>query len=180
MSTQTLSSVAIEVVGQYGQAGKLVVGATRKRARRFFDDTNTRYAEFLDRRPLPLVNDAVKASLVDAQQRIAGFHADGITAGSDGAWQAIDTLAAGLQRGVERMAAAAERVEAALDSKALSTVGTLTLPVAQLSLEIANRTLQGAESLSERWVGGDDPVVEVAAPVTPPAKKGARRARARA
>lgn len=181
MSTPTFSAVAIQVAGQYGQAGKLVVGATRKRAFRLVVDTNARYAEFLDRRPLPLVSDAVKASLVDAQQRIAGFVEDGIVTGSDRAEQAIASVTAGVHRSVARIAATAERLEAAFDSKALSTVGTLTLPVAQLSLEIANRTVQGAERLSARWVGADEAqVVEVAAPATRPAKKAARRAHARA
>jgi len=179
MSTQTLSSVAIEVVDQYGQAGKLVFGATRERARRFVVDTNQRYAGFLNRRPLPLVNDAVKASLIDAQQQVTGFFADGISSGSDRAGQAIDMLAAGVHRGVERIAAAAEGVETAFDTRALSIAGTLTMPVAQLSLEIANRTVRGAERLSARWSGrGASEPNEVAAPATQPAIKRARRARA--
>ena len=90
MSTQTLSSVATHVVGQYSQVGKLIVGTYRAGAQRLVSGANTRYAAFLNSRSLPLVNEAVKASLIDVQQQFAGLVEGGITSGSDRAEQAID------------------------------------------------------------------------------------------
>jgi len=58
MSTQTFSSVASHVVGQYSQIGKLIVGTYRTGAQRLVNGANTRYAEFLNRRALPLVTRA--------------------------------------------------------------------------------------------------------------------------
>ncbi len=179
MSTQTLSSVATHVVGQYSQVGKLIVGAYRTGAQRFVSGANTRYAAFLNRRSLPLVNGAVKASLIDAQQQIAGLVEGGIANGSERAEQAIDLLTGGVNGGIKRIAATAERVETAFDTTAITTVGSLTMPVAQVSLEIANRAVEGTKRLSARVIGADTEVIEVATTAKRAVKKAVRRVKAR-
>jgi hypothetical protein len=176
MSTQTLSSVASHVVGQYSQVGKLIVGTYRAGAQRLVSGANERYAEFLYSRSLPLMNEAVKDSLIDVQQQFAGLVEGGITNGSNRAEQAIDLLASGVNSGIKRIAATAERVETAFDTNAITTVGSLTMPVAQVSLEIANRTVEGTKRLSARVIGAE---AEVAATAKPAAKKAVRRTKAR-
>ena len=141
MSTQTFSSVASHVVGQYNQVGKLIVGTWRAGAQRLFTGANERYAEFVYSRSLPLMNEAVKDSLIDVQQQFAGLVEGGITNGSNRAEQAIDLLASGVKGGIKRIAATAERVETAFDTNAIKTAGTLAMPAAQVSLEIANRAV---------------------------------------
>ena len=180
MSTQTLSSVATHVVGQYSQIGKLIVGTYRAGAQRFVSGANTRYAAFLNSRSLPLVNEAVKASLIDVQQQFAGLVEGGITNGSDRAEQAIDFLAGGVNNGIQRIAATTERVETAFDTTALTTVGSLTMPVAQVSLEIANRALNGTKRLSARVIGAEAAVAEAATSPKRAVKKAVRRVKARA
>ena len=175
MSTQTLSSVATHVVGQYSQVGKLIVGTYRAGAQRFVSGANTRYAAFLNSRSLPLVNEAVRDSLIDVQQQFAGLVEGGITTDSNRAEQAIDLLAGGINGGIKRIAATTERVETAFDTTALTTVGTLTMPVAQVSLEIANRAVEGTKRLSARVIGAE---VEVAA-TKQAVKKAVRRVKAR-
>ena len=176
MSTQTLSSVATHVVGKYGQIGKLIVGTYRAGAQRFVSGANTRYAAFLNSRSLPLVNEAVKASLIDVQQQFAGLVEGGITSGSNRAEQAIDFLAGGVNNGIQRIAATAERVETAFDTTAITTVGSLTMPAAQVSLEIANRAVEGTKRLSARVIGAE---AEVAATAKRAVKKAVRRTKAR-
>jgi len=176
MSTQTLSSVATHVVGQYSQVGKLIVGTYRAGAQRFVSGANTRYAAFLNSRSLPLVNEAVKASLIDVQQQFAGLVEGGITSGSNRAEQAIDFLAGGVNNGIQRIAATAERVETAFDTTAITTVGSLTMPAAQVSLEIANRAVEGTKRLSARVIGAE---AEVAATAKRAVKKAVRRTKAR-
>ena len=179
MSTQTLSSVASNVVGQYSQVGKLIVGAYRSGAQRLVHGANARYVSFLNNRTLPLVNDDVKASLINTQTQIADAFVGGINNGSDRAEQAIDFVAGGVNGGIQRVAATAGRVEEAFDTKALSTVGSLAiLPVAQVSLEIANRAVDGTKRLSQRVVGADIEVAQVAAKTKRVVKKAVRRARA--
>ena len=152
MSTQTLSSVATHVVGQYSQVGKLIVGTYRAGAQRLVSGANTRYAAFLYSRSLPWVNEDVKASLVDVQRQFAGLVEGGITGSSDRAEQAIEALAGGINGGIQRLAATAERVETAFDTTAIATVGTLTMPAAHVSLEIANRVVERTKRLSARVI----------------------------
>ena len=176
MPTQTLSSVASNVVGQYSQVGKLIVGTYRAGAQRFVSGANTRYAEFLNSRSLPLMNEAVKASLIDVQQQIAGLVEGGITSGSDRAEQVIDFVAGGVSGGIQRIAATAERVETAFDTSAITTVGSLTMPAAQVSLEIANRAVEGTKRLSDRVIGAEPEVTVTAKRAV---KKAVRRTKAR-
>ncbi|MEO6409217.1 MAG: hypothetical protein ABIO45_10770 [Burkholderiaceae bacterium] len=177
MSTQNFSSVATHVVGQYGQVGKLIVSTYRTGAQRFVAGANTRYDAFLNGRSLPLVNDAVKASLVNVQRRITGIVEGGITSGSDRAAQAIDLVAGGVRSGIERIAVTADRVETAFDTQAITTVGKLTLPIAQISLEIANRAVEGTKRLSARVAATSADEVVVATPVKRVVKKAVRRAK---
>lgn len=181
MSTQTFSTVAHTVVGQYSQVGKLIVGAYRTGAQRLVSGANARYVDFLNSRALPLVNEAVKASLIDVQQQIAGAVVGGIATGSDRAEQAIDLVAGGVNGSIARAVATVDRVETAFDTKAITTVGQLTMPVAQVSLEIANRAVEGTKRLSARVVGAEDEVEQVVKIVKRVAKKATRRvAKARA
>ena len=181
MSTQTFSTVAHTVVGQYSQVGKLIVGAYRTGAQRLVSGANARYVDFLNSRALPLVNEAVKASLIDVQQQIAGAVVGGIATGSDRAEQAIDLMADGVNGSIKRAVATVDRVETAFDTKAITTVGQLTMPVAQVSLEIANRAVEGTKRLSARVVGVEDEVEQVVKTVKRVAKKATRRvAKARA
>ena len=174
MTTQTFSSVAINVVGQYNQAGKQLVRAYRAGSDRVVRNVNERFAAMLDARSLPLVTETVKASLIDAQQVLAGFVSTGVSAGSDRADAGIDGIARGVKSGIEGLAEAGARVETAFNVQALDTVSTLTLPLAQVSLEIAHRVNKGSKTLVERVAGEE---VEVVAPVKAAAKKRvARRA----
>jgi hypothetical protein len=179
MSTQTLSSVAIHVVGQYSQAGQLIVGAYRTGARRVVDGANTRYAASVNASALPLVNEAVKASLVDAQQQIASVVEAGIDSASARAEQIVESLAGGVNKVVQRIAVAAERVEAAFDTQAIRTVGIFAMPAAQVSLAMANRAVEGMERLSARFIDTRADVIEVPVASTR-APKARRRAATRA
>lgn len=176
MSTQTLSSVASNVVGQYTQVGKLIVGTYRAGAQRVVSGANTRYAKFLNSRSLPLVNEAVKASLINVQQQIAILVEGGITSGTDRADQVIDFVAGSVNGGIQRVAATAERVATAFDTNAIATVGSLTMPAARVSLAIANRAVEGTKRLSERVIGAE---AQVAAPAKRAVKKTVRRVKAR-
>jgi len=174
--TQSLSSVASTVVGQYTQVGKIIVGAYRSGAQRLISGANERYASFLNSRAFPLVNDDVKASLINVQTQIAGLVEGGVNSGSDRAEQAIDFVSGGVTGSIKRVAATAERVEEAFDTKALTTVGTLAMmPVAQVSLEIANRAVEGTKRLSARVGAVEEEVAQAVVKAKRVAKKAVRR-----
>ena len=141
---------------------------------------NKRYAAVLESRALPLVNEAVKESLVQVHDQVTGALGNGIVSAADRADQGIDFVADGVHKGIQRVATAVERVETAFDTTAITTIATLTMPAAQISLTIANRVVEGTQRLSTRVIGAEADVAEVAdaATTTPRAvKKAVRRVR---
>lgn len=179
MSTQTLTSITSDVLGQYTQVSKLVLSTYRAGVRRIVSGGNTRYAEALDSRALPLLNEAVKASLIQVHDQLTGALGAGIVNGADRAEQAIDFVSGGLNNGIQRIAATVERVETAFDTTVITTVGTLTMPAAQISLGIANRAVEGTKRLSARVIGAEADRAEAAAPTQRAVKKAVRRVKAR-
>ena len=171
MSTQTLSSVAMNVVDQYHTAGKQLVRAYRAGAERAVGAVNERFASVVNARTLPLINDQVKASVIEAQQQVAGIFALGLGMGANGADITIDQVSRRVSNGIERVTNASGRVESVIGQGALDKVGVLALPAAYLTLEIANVVAEGTKRLSLRLAGAD----EVAAPVKKAAKKATAR-----
>jgi hypothetical protein len=181
MTTQSLSSVASDIVGQYSQASKHIVDAYRSGAQRLVIASNTRYVTFLKSGALPLVTDDVKAGLFKAQTQITSLVERGINTGSDRAEQTIDFIANGVNGGIQRVAAATDRVEEALNTKALTKVGTVAiLPVAQVSLTLVTRAAEGTKRLSARVAGTDATVAPVVAKAKRVVKKTVRRVKPRA
>jgi hypothetical protein len=179
MTTQSLSSVAGHIVGQYAQASKHLVGAYRSGAQRLVNGTNTGYVSLLKSGVLPLVTDNVQATLFKVQTQLTGLVEEGINTGSNRAVQAIDFVAGGVNSGIDRVAAAAVRVEKALATQALTKVGQVAiLPVAQVSLTIATRTAEGTKRLSARLAGVGATVSPVVAKAKRVVKKTVRRAKA--
>jgi hypothetical protein len=171
MSTQTLRSVAQNVVDQYSLAGKQLVRAYRAGTERAVGAVNERFASVVNARSLPLVTDTVKTSLIDAQQQVAGFVSFGLGLGANGADITIDQLSRRVSSGIERVSGAGTRVESALGTSALDKIGAVALPLAHVTLEIANVVAEGSKRLSDRVAGVEQ------APA--PARKAAAKKRAR-
>ncbi|MEP6874912.1 MAG: hypothetical protein ABI887_11155 [Burkholderiales bacterium] len=181
MTTQSLSSVASNIVGQYSQASKHLVDAYRSGAQRLVIGANTQYVTLLNSGALPLVTEDVKARIFKVQTQITGLVEQGINGGSDRAEQAIDFVAGGVNGGIERVAAAAGRVEEALKTTALTKVGQVAiLPVAQVSLTLVTRAAEGTKRLSERVAGTEVAAAPVVAKAKRVVKKAVRRVKARA
>ena len=181
MTTQSLSSVASDIVGQYSQAGKHLVDAYRSGAQRLVIGANTGYVSLLKSGALPLVTEDVKARLFKAQTQITGLVEQGINTGSDRAEQAIDFVAGGVNGGIQRVAAVTARVEEKLDTQALTKVGSVAiLPVAKVSLTLVTRAAEGTKRLSARVAGAPVQVAPVVAKAKRAVKKAVRSVKARA
>lgn len=178
MSTQTLASIAMNVVGQYNEAGKQLVRAYRAGTERAVEAVSERFATTVNARSLPLVNDTVKGSLIDAQQQVAGLVSFGLGLGANGADTVIEQVSRRVNSGIERLSDITTGVEAAFETQALEKVGVFVLPAAYASLELASVVAQGTKRLSDRVAGADEEIV--AEPVKPAAKKRAPRAARRA
>ena len=176
MSTPTSGAVAIETVSHYSLAGKHLVAAYRLGARRLVDQINGRYKGTVSERALPLVGDAVKASLLDAQRLWAGWIDSGIATASDRADQGLDWLAVGATKGIKRIDETRARIEAAFNTSAVQSVGKLGLPAAQMSLTIAEKISDGAKRLADRMGASDETPLVAGPAVKSRAKRRARKA----
>ncbi|HEX6703440.1 MAG TPA: hypothetical protein VF169_01665 [Albitalea sp.] len=166
MST-TLNSIAIDVVGQYGEAAKHLVQAYRTGTERAVTGLGGRYEKLLESRSLPLVTDSVKAGIIGAEQRLSGLVVDTVGRVSDGAGNAVDRVSS---RAIEGMQAFGEKTAWANDLMVVNALRTINLPAAKLSLEIATQINKATRSLSERIAG-------VPAAPAPKAKSAAKRVR---
>jgi hypothetical protein len=171
MSTQNLSSVAFDVVGQYNQAGKQLVRAYRVGSDRAVDAVNARFESAVNARPLALVSDTIKANLIGAEKKLTGVVSRGVNLGANGAEFTINQAARVANGSIERMVNVGERVESVIGATAVQRVNTLALPAATMSLQIANFVAQSSKFLSERVTG----VEEVVAPAKKAAKKVAKK-----
>ena len=169
MSTLTLSTVAIDIVGQYHLAGQHLARAYQTGVQRAAGALTERFATALQSRELPLVNDSVKTSLIVAQKHITDLVAEGLRNSSAAVSTLNDRIADGVKVGIERMAGTAARVDAALERDDARTLNVLALPSAQLSLSVANAVADGAKRIGERLLTVEDNVVDV--PVAPKAAK---------
>ena len=179
MSTQTLGSVTVCAIGQYGELNKLIIGAYGQGAKRLLTQANARYAAFLESRELPLVTEKVKASLLAAQHEVAALVEQGIAGVDQRAGKAIDLIADGVTEGIKRLEATGERIDTAFDTRTIATANTVALPVAQVVLELANQAVEGSKRLAGQLVGDSvEEVAEAAAPVKRVARKTGSRANA--
>jgi hypothetical protein len=156
VSTQALTSVAIDVVGQYHQAGQHLLQAYEAGVQRVASAVNERFAAGVQRGVLPLINDATRSSLISAQQRVAGFVVDQLRSGNQLVATINDRLADGAKRGIERLSAGSARIDAAIGATPVDTLSTLNLPAAKLSLSVASAVAAGAMRLNKRVAGANN------------------------
>jgi len=175
MTTQNISTVAIHVVGQYNDAGKTLVSAYRTGAHRLLNGAASRYSAFLGARQLPLLNDGVKAKLIGAQEKINGFLANRLDIDTSRVVSVMDRVATGTTSGIESVANVAARVESPLGTSVLNTLGSLHMPIANVSMQIADKIAAGAKQIESR-VAGTTTAAKVVKTVKAKAKPVVRRA----
>jgi hypothetical protein len=175
MTTQTISTAAVHVVGQYNEAGKTLVGAYRAGVHRLLNGAASRYTDFLGQRQLPLLNDGIKARLIGTQEKINGFLANRLDIDTSRVVSVMDRVAAGTTSGIESVAKVAARVESPMGSSVLNTLGSLHMPIANVSVQIADKIAAGAKQIESR-VAGDTTAAKVVKTVKAKAKPVVRRA----
>ena len=181
--TKTLNTVAIDVVGQYGLAGKHLVQAYRLGTQRVVDQINERYSAMLGAQSLPMVDETVRSSLLNAHRQMTGFFVGGVARATEQADLAIDRLTSGTTEGIKRLGGVGERLEAVVGTPVVDTMTKVNMPIAQLSLKIADQVVENSKMLVERVAANEDlatasveAVEEVAAASASEVKGRARRA----
>ena len=138
MSTQTLSSVAVHVVGQYNEAGKTLVSAYRTGAHRLLGGAASRLAPRFA-----------------AAEKITGFLANRLDLDTSRVVTLMDRVAAASTNGIEAVAGRAAQIESPVATSVMNTVTALNMPVYTLSATIADKVVEGAKAIETRVAGTD-------------------------
>ena len=162
MSDTTLSSIALDVVGQYQQAGQHLIRAYRGGSERLVQG---------------LREQGTKLIGAQGPDKVAGLTIRGLDAATDIAGRAVNRMAEGAAMGIERVGGTTDKLEAKLDAAGLEMVSALQRKAATASLQIAGKVSELSQQLSVR-LAGEEEAVEVAKPARKTAaKKAARRTR---
>ncbi|WP_399683147.1 hypothetical protein [Xenophilus sp.] len=148
MTTTTdtsLHAIAIDVVGQYNAAGKHLLGAYRAGARRLLDGAAARTPA-----TPAFVGEKIGQQVAEAQAKFNGFLADRLDKDTALAAQVMDIVADRTTGGIQAVADAAQRVTVEPGVSLLNTLRALHLPLAQISLKVADSIATGAEQLAAR------------------------------
>jgi hypothetical protein len=145
--SQTLNSIVIDVVGQYGEAAKHLVDAYRIGTERTISGLGGGYAKLLRGSRLPLVTDELKTAFIDTEQRMAGLAIAAIARAAERTNNVVDRVTG---RAVEGLESFAEKTAWADGMMVVGAVRAINMPAAKLSLEIANRASSATAHLSDR------------------------------
>ncbi len=156
MSTTTLNAVAVDVVGQYALAGKHLVQAYRLGTQRVVDQMSERYSAFVNGGSLPMVDESIRTSLLNAHQQMTGFFVGGVARATEQADLAIDRVSMTTAEGIKRLGGVSERFEAVVGAPVVETMTKVNLPIAQLSLQIAGQAVENSKRLVETVAGSED------------------------
>jgi len=136
----------------------------------------SRATQFLDGRQLPLITEGIKARLIEGQEKANGFLAKRLDIDTSRVVNLMDRVATGTTGGIESVAKLAAKVESPLGNTVLNKLSDIQMPVAKISVKIADKVAAGAKKIEVRVSGTQD---EVAVEDAEDEAKPVRRVRAR-
>ena len=145
--SQTLNSIAIDVVNQYGEAANHLVDAYRIGTARTISGIGAGYARLIERRSLPLMTDELKTALINTEKRMSNLAVGAVNRAAERTHTAVERVT---NRAVEGIEAFGHRTAWADEMFVVEAVRTINMPAAKLSLGIANRANKATARLSER------------------------------
>jgi hypothetical protein len=146
-ATANLNTIAIDVVGHYGQTAKNLLAAYRAGTERAVNAFSTRFEQLVEKQPLPWINSEIKAALVASQRRMARIVVDSTTRFSERANSTVNRISGRTVKGIE---AFGEQTAWAHDLMVVGALRKINLPAAKLSLQIADRVDDFSRRLSRR------------------------------
>lgn len=161
MSKKNLSGVAAAVIESYGNTVINMINAYRVGGERVIGFVDQRFASAVNTGAARL-SDELRSNLIDTEKRISGYYARGLQIGSDRAESVVGTAVDLANKGVERMAANAERFDQATKFGALEAINRLALPAANAVSEVVVRIEEGSSQLVKRVSGKPAAVKAVA------------------
>ncbi|MCW5639070.1 MAG: hypothetical protein KIT28_08925 [Rubrivivax sp.] len=159
--SKTLSAVAVDVIEAYGNTAINVISAYRAGTERVIDYVDTRFEAAVSAGGARL-SDNLRSGLIDAEKRLSGYYTRGLELGVERAQNAVNFAVDLAHKGVDRMAANAERFDQATNSGALELFNRVAMPAASAMSEIVFRIEQGTGELAKK-AAGEQAVVKAAA-----------------
>jgi hypothetical protein len=177
MSKKSLSSVATAVIESYGNTAINVINAYRVGGERVIGFVDQRFETAVNAGGARL-SDELRSNLIDTEKRISGYYAKGLQFGTERAESAVNTAVELANKGVDRMAANAERFDQATNLGALELINRMALPAATAVSGVVERLEEGSSQLVKK-VAGKPAVVKAAVKKAKAVRKTAARTVAR-
>jgi len=152
MSTKSLSSVATAVIESYGNTAINMINAYRVGGERVIGFVDQRFEAAVNTGAARL-SDELRGNLIDTEKRLSGYYAKGLQFGSERAESAVTTVVELANKGVDRIAANAERFDQATKFGALEMINRVALPAATAMSEVVVRIEEGSSQLAKRVAG---------------------------
>jgi hypothetical protein len=169
MSNKSLSSVATAVIESYGNTAINMINAYRVGGERVIGFVDQRFEAAVNTGAARM-SDELRANLIDTEKRISGYYAKGLQFGTERAESAVSSAVELANKGVDRMAANAERFDQATKIGALDMINRVALPAATAMSDVVVRIEEGSSQLAKR-VAGKPAVVKAAAKKAKTVKK---------
>ena len=160
MSKKSLSSVAVAVIEAYGNTAINMINAYRVGGERVIGFVDQRFEAAVNTGAARL-SEELRSNLIDTEKRISGYYARGLQFGTERAESAVNTAVELANKGVDRIAANAERFDQATKFGALEMINRVTLPAATAMSEVVERIEEGSGQLVKK-VAGEAAVVKAA------------------
>jgi hypothetical protein len=169
MSTKNLSSVATAVIESYGNTAINMINAYRVGGERVIGFVDQRFEAAVNTGAARL-SEELRSNLIGTEKRISGYYAKGLQLGTERAETAVNNAVELANKGVDRMAANAERFDQATKFGALEIINRVALPAATAMSEVVVRIEEGSSQLVKK-VAGKPAVVKAAAKKAKTVKK---------
>ncbi len=169
MSTKNLSTVATAVIESYGNTAINMINAYRVGGERVIGFVDQRFEAAVNTGAARL-SEELRSNLIGTEKRISGYYAKGLQLGTERAETAVNNAVELANKGVDRMAANAERFDQATKFGALEMINRVALPAATAMSEVVVRIEEGSSQLVKK-VAGKPAVVKAAAKKAKTVKK---------
>jgi hypothetical protein len=167
--SKSLSTVATAVIESYGNTAINLINAYRVGGERVIGFVDQRFEAAVNVGAAPLSQE-LRANLIGAEKRVSGYYVKGLQIGSDRAESAVGTAVDLANKGVDRIAANAERFDQATKIGALDMINRVALPAAEAVSQVVERIEEGSSQLAKK-VAGKPAVVKAAAKKAKSVKK---------
>jgi hypothetical protein len=167
--SKSLSSVATAVIESYGNTAINMINAYRVGGERVIGFVDQRFEAAVNTGAARL-SDELRSNLIGTEKRISGYYVKGLQIGSERAESAVSSAVELANKGVDRIAANAERFDQATKIGALEMINRVALPAAEAVSQVAERIEEGSSQLAKK-VAGKPAVVKAAAKKAKTVKK---------